>query len=235
MQAAIGVDATTTSSSSSSTRRNKNSEDTSSVRLAHNSNRTATSTLRKHGATVYHGQANNFNRTFLYDENEVDVVISSTLLSSSTSAFTTTNSNKIKSRIAFGSCNDQDRVNNLWKIIESRDPAAFIWGGDAIYADNKPLQQDEDDDNIMSYFDLTTIRDIWFNANDNMNSQNSLHHDTTKSTTSSSTSRSTCGTPSRVKKLYQDQLSNPDYKRLVESSNITIFGTIDGTCTPESY
>ena len=39
-----------------------------------------------------------------------------------------------KSRIAFGSCNDQDLKNNLWPIIESRDPAAFIWGGDAIYA-----------------------------------------------------------------------------------------------------
>jgi hypothetical protein len=40
------------------------------------------------------------------------------------------------SRIAFGSCNDQDRKNNLWPIIESRNPAAFIWGGDSIYAGN---------------------------------------------------------------------------------------------------
>jgi hypothetical protein len=39
-----------------------------------------------------------------------------------------------KSRIAFGSCNDQDTKNNLWPIIESRNPAAFVWGGDAIYA-----------------------------------------------------------------------------------------------------
>jgi hypothetical protein len=38
------------------------------------------------------------------------------------------------SRIAFGSCNDQDHQNNLWPIIESRSPAAFVWGGDAIYA-----------------------------------------------------------------------------------------------------
>jgi alkaline phosphatase D len=37
-------------------------------------------------------------------------------------------------RIAFGSCNDQDHQNNLWPIIESRRPAAFVWGGDAIYA-----------------------------------------------------------------------------------------------------
>jgi hypothetical protein len=40
-----------------------------------------------------------------------------------------------KHRIAFGSCNDQDVQNNLWPVIESRQPAAFIWGGDAIYAD----------------------------------------------------------------------------------------------------
>lgn len=40
-----------------------------------------------------------------------------------------------KYRIAFGSCNDQDVQNNLWPVIESRKPAAFIWGGDAIYAD----------------------------------------------------------------------------------------------------
>jgi hypothetical protein len=38
------------------------------------------------------------------------------------------------SRIAFGACNDQDQQNSLWPVIESRKPAAFIWGGDAIYA-----------------------------------------------------------------------------------------------------
>lgn len=47
-----------------------------------------------------------------------------------------------KSRIAFGACNEQDMVNNLWPIIEERDASAFIWGGDAIYAGtnagNKP-------------------------------------------------------------------------------------------------
>lgn len=39
------------------------------------------------------------------------------------------------SRIAFGSCNNQDLSNNLWRVIESRKPTAFVWGGDAIYAD----------------------------------------------------------------------------------------------------
>eukprot|EP00934_Nitzschia_sp_Nitz4_P002298 Nitzschia sp. Nitz4//scaffold30_size153850//50267//55164//NITZ4_002770-RA/size153850-processed-gene-0.39-mRNA-1//-1//CDS//3329547238//2298//frame0 len=39
------------------------------------------------------------------------------------------------SRIAFGSCNEQSRHNKMWPIIESREPAAFVWGGDSIYAD----------------------------------------------------------------------------------------------------
>jgi hypothetical protein len=39
----------------------------------------------------------------------------------------------IPNRIAFGSCNEQDLQNNMWPIIEQRNPAAFIWGGDAIY------------------------------------------------------------------------------------------------------
>ncbi|CAB9496460.1 PhoD-like phosphatase [Seminavis robusta] len=38
-------------------------------------------------------------------------------------------------RIAFGSCNEQDRQNKMWPIIEKRGPAAFIFGGDAIYGD----------------------------------------------------------------------------------------------------
>ena len=41
---------------------------------------------------------------------------------------------KSPDRIAFGSCNNQYNQNNLWPIIESRKPAAFVWGGDAIYA-----------------------------------------------------------------------------------------------------
>ena len=41
----------------------------------------------------------------------------------------------LPNRITFGSCNNQDQQNDLWPIIASRKPTAFIWGGDAIYAD----------------------------------------------------------------------------------------------------
>ena len=37
-------------------------------------------------------------------------------------------------RIAFGSCNNQNLTNNLWGRIAERDPIAFVWAGDAIYA-----------------------------------------------------------------------------------------------------
>ena len=43
----------------------------------------------------------------------------------------------ILNRIAFGSCNEQNAQNNMWAIIEKRKSAAFIWGGDAIYAGMK--------------------------------------------------------------------------------------------------
>ena len=38
-------------------------------------------------------------------------------------------------RIAFSSCSHPSLPQPLWKIIKSRRPAAFVWGGDAIYAD----------------------------------------------------------------------------------------------------
>jgi alkaline phosphatase D len=37
--------------------------------------------------------------------------------------------------IAFGSCNNQDSTNLLWKDIVQQQPKAWIWGGDIIYAD----------------------------------------------------------------------------------------------------
>jgi phosphodiesterase/alkaline phosphatase D-like protein len=42
-------------------------------------------------------------------------------------------------RIAFGSCNNQNLTNNLWDVITKREPIAFIWAGDAIYAGKKKI------------------------------------------------------------------------------------------------
>jgi alkaline phosphatase D len=37
--------------------------------------------------------------------------------------------------LAFGSCNDQKRVNSLWKEIVKHQPSAWLWGGDNTYSD----------------------------------------------------------------------------------------------------
>lgn len=38
-------------------------------------------------------------------------------------------------RIAFGSCNNQNDKQPLWKDVTAQNPDLWIWGGDAIYAD----------------------------------------------------------------------------------------------------
>ena len=42
---------------------------------------------------------------------------------------------KMPHRIAIGSCSHPSLPQPLWPIISSRNPASFIWAGDAIYAD----------------------------------------------------------------------------------------------------
>ncbi|HXH73483.1 MAG TPA: alkaline phosphatase D family protein [Bacteriovoracaceae bacterium] len=44
--------------------------------------------------------------------------------------------NDIK-RIAFGSCNDQNDAQPLWKDVVEQKPDLWIWGGDAVYGDWK--------------------------------------------------------------------------------------------------
>jgi hypothetical protein len=93
------------------------------------------------------------------------------------------------SRIAFGSCNHQDMQNDFWPIIAARKPAAFVWGGDSIYAD------------LEGSIDWTVFP------------PQTTHE---------------CATPDRLRLLYQQQLNNPGYRKLLEQ-NVTIFGTFDGT------
>ncbi|NER18549.1 alkaline phosphatase D family protein [Spongiivirga citrea] len=49
--------------------------------------------------------------------------------------------------IAFGSCNDQKRPNELWKDIIATQPDLWIWGGDNIYSDtDDPVKMKSDYD-----------------------------------------------------------------------------------------
>ncbi|MEK7482860.1 MAG: alkaline phosphatase D family protein [Planctomycetota bacterium] len=43
------------------------------------------------------------------------------------------------SRIAFGSCNHQDRPQPLWEVIVKNNPQLWIWTGDSIYADTEDM------------------------------------------------------------------------------------------------
>ena len=44
---------------------------------------------------------------------------------------------RVVSRIAFGSCNSQDKLQPLWSSIQKENPDLWIWTGDNIYADTE--------------------------------------------------------------------------------------------------
>jgi alkaline phosphatase D len=47
--------------------------------------------------------------------------------------------------IAFGSCNDQNRTNLLWKEVVKNNPDLWIWGGDNVYSDTEDMQKMQQD------------------------------------------------------------------------------------------
>ena len=64
--------------------------------------------------------------------------------------------------IAFGSCNNQNLENILWKSVKKNEPNLWIWGGDNIYSDtdnmNKLKEDYESLRNQKGYLDL--VKDI---------------------------------------------------------------------------
>lgn len=42
--------------------------------------------------------------------------------------------------LAFGSCNNQNLPNTLWKEILNNKPDIFVWGGDIVYSDTEDMQ-----------------------------------------------------------------------------------------------
>jgi len=102
-------------------------------------------------------------------------------------------------RIAFGSCSHPSLPQPLWKIIKSRHPTAFVWGGDAIYADK--------------YAGLNWTAVGWERIND----------DQTQNNTSSSwrltfppPSIHTDATPAIINGWYEKQWGVEDYRSFVE-------------------
>ena len=128
-------------------------------------------------------------------------------------------------RIAIGSCSHPRLEQPLWQIIRSREPAAFIWGGDSVYSDH------------FVGLNLTAVgihREIV--VQDETNPRNN---------TSSSSWRFTFpppsihvdATPDMIRYWYEQQWAIDDYRHFVEgwqgSNNNTqrirpiIFGAID--------
>ena len=65
----------------------------------------------------------------------------------------------VPSRIAFGSCNRHDRAQDLWPAVRSLSPDAWVWLGDAIYADGKV-------DNVRRYGGRAFHRDAYATQNE---------------------------------------------------------------------
>jgi len=42
--------------------------------------------------------------------------------------------------ISYGSCNNQNLTNNMWREILKNDPDIFVWGGDIIYSDTYDMK-----------------------------------------------------------------------------------------------
>jgi hypothetical protein len=130
-----------------------------------------------------------------------------------------------KNRLAFGSCNDQDLTNNLWPIIASRQPAAFIWGGDSIYAGMIFYQMHRLPCVLLHAFaslqlSLLSILGILFGVD--------IQTPLDWSTLPPTSGETICATPARLRALYRRQLHVPGYRVLLDT-NVTVFGTIDGS------
>lgn len=130
------------------------------------------------------------------------------------------------SRIAFGSCNDQDMQNNLWNRIDERNPAAFIWGGDAIYAGTFCFSVTVKSWHRCCFASLRTT--VCLTLLPTYRSMETDINGPKDWSTFPPTSNPICATPGRLKQLYYKQRKVPEYQKLLEK-NVTIFGTYDGT------
>ena len=70
--------------------------------------------------------------------------------------------------LSFGSCNNQNLPNPMWKPILENDPDVFIWGGDIIYSDTYDMNLMKHNynrfknDSSYAYFrEQTEIMGVW--------------------------------------------------------------------------
>jgi len=115
------------------------------------------------------------------------------------------------SRIIFGSCNSQYYDQPFWTVIKDRNPTAFVWTGDAVYADDR---QEEELTTSAEY-----ITDTNLHQTENTRWWSSLFHSRRRS-------KNKNATPEYLRQLYQEQLRQPDYRDLL-LEDVSVFGTLD--------
>lgn len=78
------------------------------------------------------------------------------------------NSLRDVTRIAFGSCNDQNDAQPLWQDLQKTNPDLFIWGGDVIYADwedtynmSRSYDKQSQNNDYMTFKSKTPIIGTW--------------------------------------------------------------------------
>ena len=133
------------------------------------------------------------------------------------------------SRIIFGSCNSQYYEQPFWNVIKNRSPTAFVWGGDAVYSDDRQVGLEEEKESMTPTSTET-----------NTDSSNFYQKENTRSWWSSlfefqiprRKSKSKHATPEYLRQLYEEQLQVPAYRDLLQEDNgvggkLSIFGTID--------
>eukprot|EP00536_Pseudo-nitzschia_multiseries_P000983 jgi/Psemu1/317474/estExt_fgenesh1_pm.C_120011 len=117
------------------------------------------------------------------------------------------------SRIILGSCNSQHYEQLFWKVIRDRNPAAFVWAGDAVYADDRLVQPGGDDEPSS-----TPAKTRWWWPFPSRFRSRPLDF--------------APATPEYLRELYRKQLQVTEYRDLIEGETsdgekISIFGAMD--------
>ena len=135
------------------------------------------------------------------------------------------------SSIIFGSCNSQYYEQPFWNVIKSRNPTAFVWGGDAVYSDDRQVGQEEEASMVTST-ETETNTDDSSNFHQKENTRSRWWSSLFEFQIPRRKSKSKHATPEYLRQLYEEQLQVPDYRDLLREDNgvggkLSIFGTID--------
>ena len=140
--------------------------------------------------------------------------------------------------LAFGSCNDPYQYNALWPLIQNHQPTAFIWCGDAIYADKPSSSSLSSSSSSLDQFQSPSCSSTTTNTKNTSTTNDYSYWNRIrpylpfisiperrkwKSPTTTSSSSSYCATPDVFDRDYQQQLNVPGYQALRSSSSSSTY------------